>query len=77
MSDSLEYCTEAGAISWWATMLMLAGTFRANSKEIMALALRALLLIIVLVAPGGLLLLPILAIHPFKSSRGADATNAH
>ena len=77
MSASVEYCNDTGAIFWRTTILMSAGTFRAYSKEIMALALRALLLIIVLVAPGGLLLLPLLAIHPFKRSRGVDAANAH
>jgi hypothetical protein len=43
----------------------------------MALAFRALLWIIVLLAPGGVLLLPILALHQVKSSRVSNTANKH
>jgi hypothetical protein len=43
----------------------------------MAQLVRAILVGIIIVAPGGLLLLPFLALHHFRGSHKSDAANAH
>ena len=50
---------------------------RALSEDIMAPALRVVLWFIVLLAPGGLLLLPFLALHRFKDTQKAESVGAH
>jgi hypothetical protein len=77
MSVIEEYFIDTGANSRPVPILSLAGTSRAHCKEIMALAFRSLLWIIVLLAPGGFLLLPILALHQVKSSRVSNTANEH
>jgi hypothetical protein len=42
----------------------------------MVLALRSVLWVIALLAPGGVLLLPLLTINQFKKSRRTDAASA-
>ncbi len=43
----------------------------------MALAARTVLWIIVLLAPGGLLLLPFLAMNQFKNAEKSDTADVH
>jgi hypothetical protein len=52
-----------------------AGTFCALFEVIMFVALRSVLWIIAIVAPGGVLLLPLLAIRQLKRSRTTDAAS--
>jgi hypothetical protein len=49
----------------------------ADSEDIMALAVRMVLWFVVLLAPGGLLLLPFLALHEFKPNQKSDTADAH
>jgi hypothetical protein len=53
-----------------------AGTICALGEVIMVLAFRSVLWAIVLLAPGGVLLLPLLAIRQFKKSPRTDAASA-
>ncbi len=77
MSVSTKISTISGAISRPSSILREAGTPRAVSQDIMAWLVRAIVVGIVVVAPGGLLLLPFLAVHVLKKSDKTDAANAH
>lgn len=50
---------------------------RAVGEDIMALLVRALLWTVVILAPGGLLLLPFVAVHQFNKSPKPRRANGH
>lgn len=66
MSASEENCTGAGAVLGLVLIVRGAGIRCAASQGIEALVARAILLGIVILAPGGLLLLPFLAAHEWN-----------
>lgn len=74
MSLIKEFSTEAGATSTRGLILVEAGTSRAASEEIMAQLVRVVLWSIVVVAPGGLLLLPFLAVHQFSKNQKSSSS---
>jgi len=77
MSALEEYSVEPAANFLQGPILRGAGTHSASSEDIMALALRVALWIVVLLAPGGLLLLPFLALNELKGSHKSDTAGAH
>lgn len=72
-----EYSAAGGAVFPPSPILRFAGTRCAVSEDIMALALRTVLWFVVLLAPGGLLLLPFLALNEIKNARKSDTADVH
>lgn len=77
MSAPAENCTKADAVFEPGPMDWGAGMRCATSWDIMTLVGRAILLGIVILAPGGLLLLPLLAAHQWKKTQKSNLAHAH